>query len=269
MVFQIGKKPGNNVGVGKVHNNHRSRNVLLPERFRPGLVSLLEAVEYAEQTSGDYWEFAVELDRLTSYGLTFNDFRWLVRSQYVEHQCEVTLERDDGRAFRPTGDLTFPDRTCFVLTTSGVEFARNYCAIASNERTHPSETGQNGAENGAGNATQDVSPKNEIAAKMILLPQWDSERRMLRFNGVAVKEFRWTAHNQEAVLSAFQEEDWPARIDDPLPPHAEQDSKRRLSDTIKCLNRKQVNPILHFRGDGTGEGVVWEHIADRSRSRTH
>ncbi len=91
-------------------------------------------------------------------------------------------------------------------------------------------------------------------------PQWDPERRLLRFNGVSVKEFKWTAHNQEAVLSAFQEENWPARIDDPLPPHAEQDSKRRLSDTIKCLNRKQMNPILHFRGDGTGEGVVWEKI---------
>ena len=50
--------------------------------------------------------------------------------------------------------------------------------------------------------------------------------------------------------------------DDPLPPHAEQDSNsRRLSDTIKCLNRKQMNELIHFRGDGTGEGVIWERLA--------
>ena len=60
------------------------------------------------------------------------------------------------------------------------------------------------------------------------------------------------------ILSCFQESGWPVRIDDPLPPQAEQDSKRRLSDTIKCLNRKQVAPLMHFRGDGTGEGVIWE-----------
>ena len=40
-----------------------------------------------------------------------------------------------------------------------------------------------------------------------------------------------------------------------------QDPKRRLSDTIKCLNRKQANSLIHFRGDGTGEGIVWEFAA--------
>jgi hypothetical protein len=62
------------------------------------------------------------------------------------------------------------------------------------------------------------------------------------------------------VLCAFEEEGWPARIDDPLPPQQDQDSKRRLSDTIKCLNRKQSHHLIHFRGDGTGEGVVWERV---------
>ena len=67
--------------------------------------------------------------------------------------------------------------------------------------------------------------------------------------------------NQEAILTAFQEEGWPARIDDPLPPHPEQDPKRRLNDTIKCLNRKQSQSLIHFRGDGTGEAVIWERVA--------
>lgn len=48
--------------------------------------------------------------------------------------------------------------------------------------------------------------------------------------------------NQEMLLAAFQEEDRPCRIDDPLPPQPDQDARRRLSDTIKCLNRKQKIP---------------------------
>ena len=75
-----------------------------------------------------------------------------------------------------------------------------------------------------------------------------------------MKRFKWTAANQETILVAFEEEGWPARIDDPLPQQPEQDPKRRLSDTIKCLNRKQTNELIRFRGDGTGEGVTWELI---------
>ena len=37
-----------------------------------------------------------------------------------------------------------------------------------------------------------------------------------------------------------------------------------LNDTIKCLNRKQKNALLHFRGDGTGEGVIWEVVERES-----
>lgn len=91
-------------------------------------------------------------------------------------------------------------------------------------------------------------------------PHWDPELRKLYLGNHLVKRFKWPAMNQEAVLCAFQEEGWPERIDDPLPPQPEQDPKRRLADTIKCLNRKQATRLLHFRGDGTGEGVIWELI---------
>ena len=92
------------------------------------------------------------------------------------------------------------------------------------------------------------------------MPTWDSERRELRIRETIIKLFKWTAANQETILAAFEEEDWPHRIDDPLPPHPDQDSKRRLSDTIKCLNRKQINQQIHFRGDGTGKGITWELV---------
>jgi hypothetical protein len=73
-----------------------------------------------------------------------------------------------------------------------------------------------------------------------------------------VKLFKVPAINQEAVLAAFEEEEWPPRIDDPLSPRGEQNPKRRLHDTITALNRNQKAPLIRFFGDGSGQGVRWE-----------
>jgi hypothetical protein len=90
------------------------------------------------------------------------------------------------------------------------------------------------------------------------IPQWDKERQELRLGDLVVKQFKVPAPNQELILAAFQEEGWPPRMDDPLPPHPEQDSKRRLHDTITTLNRHQKHRLIRFSGDGSGEGVRWE-----------
>jgi hypothetical protein len=60
---------------------------------------------------------------------------------------------------------------------------------------------------------------------------------------------------------AFEEEGWPYRIDDPLPPKGETHPTTRLHDTIKWLNRNREHPLLRFLGDGTGEGLCWEPVA--------
>ena len=213
-----------------------------------GVEALLCAHRYAVDTDSDIWDFAVEISHLRSLGLTDTDLRWLVRKGYVEHAREVTVQGRDGRAFQSTGNLTFSKRTCFVLTAEGASQA---CHSAENEAISTAE--------GSGRAPEDGQ------AVAVPVPHWDAETRTLVLSGRTVKRFKWQAANQEIVLSAFQEEDWPARIDDPLPPQPEQDSKRRLSDTIKCLNRKQENKLIRFRGDGTGEGVTWESVwQDRS-----
>ena len=72
-----------------------------------------------------------------------------------------------------------------------------------------------------------------------------------------VKQFRVPAVNQELILSAFEEEGWPPRVDDPLPRTGETDSKVRLRDAIKGLNRNQVQARVRFRGDGTGQSILW------------
>ena len=63
---------------------------------------------------------------------------------------------------------------------------------------------------------------------------------------------------KETIRAAFQEVEWPPRIDYPLPLHPDQDPKRRLHDAINTHNRHQKHRLVHFLGDGTGEGVRWE-----------
>ena len=88
----------------------------------------------------------------------------------------------------------------------------------------------------------------------------DSQLRELRLGSHLVKQFKVPAPNQQIVLTVFEEEGWPVRIDDPLPRHPEVDAKRRLHDTIHALNRHQKTLLLRFLGDGTGEGVRWTFV---------
>jgi len=96
------------------------------------------------------------------------------------------------------------------------------------------------------------------ASGILPTPHWDRQRRVLSVGGRIVKRYRVPSPNQEAVLAAFHEEGWPHRIDDPLPPLAEQNVKYRLHFTIHRLNQSQKQYLIRFSGDGTGEGVCWE-----------
>jgi hypothetical protein len=100
-----------------------------------------------------------------------------------------------------------------------------------------------------------------------LLPYWDAANRRLWLGTHLVKEFRQPAPHQTALLDVFHEEGWASgRIDDPLPraqDEGEKEAKRRLHETIKNLNRGLEPGTIRFRGDGTGQGIVWEY--DRRR----
>jgi hypothetical protein len=223
---------------------HKTPNGRMANPFGPALSVLLGASQYAAYTHVDPWEFAVEIGQLRALGLTDNDLRFLVRLRYVDHATEVTPINKDGRQFRRTGDLSFTERTCFVLAPEGIVAVRG----------------------GGGSAMQRPVlglrvlriPPDQVLGQEQVVPSWDAQRRVLYFIDKLVKQFKWYSANQEKILSAFEEEGWPTRIDDPLPPAPCLDVKRRLSDTIKCLNRKQTNELIHFRGDGTGRGVIWE-----------
>lgn len=106
------------------------------------------------------------------------------------------------------------------------------------------------------------------AASDPVVPRWDARRRELRYGGVLVKRFGRAAPNQERILTAFETQGWPNRIESPLPFPAEPgvSPKRRLRDALGRLNRSLTRPVICFRGDGTGLGIRWEalpSLADR------
>ena len=211
-------------------------------RLTEGLHFLQEAHDLAVDVGVDVWEFALDLRELRSVGLTNSDLRWMVLKGYLQPGCETTLPGEPQRSFRPIQGLIFAKRTCFVLTPAGVEAARS--------------TGAH-SERGGDAATLRPTTSGDRPPAPRVVPHWDADLQELRVNGLIVKQFKVPAPNQEMVLAAFEEEHWPARIDDPLPPQAEQDPKRRLHDTIVSLNRNHKHRMLRFMGDGSGEGVRW------------
>jgi hypothetical protein len=90
-------------------------------------------------------------------------------------------------------------------------------------------------------------------------PQWNVRRRELSVDNHIIKCFRQPARNQELILAVFQEENWPTRIDNPLPADDGDDGAERLKDAVRRLNDQRM-PRLRSLRDGRGEGVLWEHI---------
>jgi hypothetical protein len=95
------------------------------------------------------------------------------------------------------------------------------------------------------------------------LPFWDAGNRRFWWGEQLLKVFRQPAPNQTMILDVFQEQGWEiTHADDPLPRAANEDdeeAKRRLHDTIKNLNRGLPPGTIRFRGDGTGQAVIWEY----------
>jgi hypothetical protein len=214
----------------------------IASEIKTALDHLAKAYNYASDVRSDAWEFAVELGQLMALGLTTTDLRWLVKKGYIEHAPEITQTGDAERGFLPIQHHTaFAKETCFTLTDTGLLIARG---------KHDHREVLHFAKGGANRPGGD------------LVPRWDSASRALYLGDRIVKQYLVPSPNQQSVLEAFQEEQWPPYIDDPIPPAPEQDQKIRLRDTIKCLNAHQKIQLIRFHGDGTGEGIRWELTED-------
>jgi hypothetical protein len=97
-------------------------------------------------------------------------------------------------------------------------------------------------------------------AGRVKTPRWDPNHLQLSWGFVVVKRFTKQPDEQKRLLDAFEEQGWSQSIDDPLPPKKGKNPRRRLKHTIKNLNRRQVNPVIHFSGRGDGKGICWRFI---------
>jgi len=226
-------------------------------QVRAALLLLLDAAECAQDACTDVWQFSIELSALRRMGLTKTECRWLVAKGLAKHACENTTHEADRRTFLPYTNLALPKGTCFVIADRGAAYAM---ALLSSEVVPAAPRATADPISSTFEPHGNGSPHADF-------PTWDSDRQQLRVGRVIVKEFKVPAANQEAVLAAFQEENWAPRIDDPLPPMPNQDPKRRLHDTINSLNRNQKHSLIRFLGDGKGEGVRWEFIAVQESTR--
>jgi hypothetical protein len=106
-------------------------------------------------------------------------------------------------------------------------------------------------------ATGNLRPGNKGKARgkgKPPLPRWDEERRVLMMGEKTLKTYKHSpAQNQIDVIEAFQRAGWAAAVDDPF------EDTRTLNETIRALNKSMPRDTIRFRGDGTGERVVWEY----------
>ena len=234
-----------------------------------GLELLLQAYLCAEELGRDVWDFAVESSVLLNADLSLSDVRWLVCKGYASLARETTTAVDACRTFQFQSHLALRKGSCVVLTAAGAEFMGRtidslYAEHHENGHRHDERCSVKVSKSQLSMGNH--RPGNVATTNRFLgTPCWDCDRQELRLGVQVVKEFKLRSPNQTIILTVFEEEKWPPRIDDPLPP-SEIDPKQRLHDTIKSLNRNQRTQLIRFRGDGTGQGIRWQLATPASKS---
>lgn len=221
----------------------------IAKRVSRALEALKLAANYEKETSARN-QFAVNIDELMSFGIHHSDLRLLIRFQIVDHLLETTNGRATEREFS-NGYQAFLENSCFRLTDSFLQTDAGD-ALKSNGSHPPTEPLEP--------INPPITPQRSTSVEEDMRPSWNETRQELSFGDRVVKRFRSPSPCQISILSVFEEDGWPERIDDPLPPRPEQDPKRRLHDTIRNLNRAHQVSIIRFSGDGTGAGVLWDQI---------
>ena len=205
--------------------------------LREALRLLLEAQVAAEHEGVDVWEFALGLATLQEVGLTVTQLRCLLHEGYVQQGVETTSPGARLRGFDRIQHLGVAEHSCFVLTPAGIARVRPLLS-------------EYGGTPGAPAAWLDCLPEG------LRVPVWSRQQLVLTWTDLLVKRLRRDSVNQILLLDAFEEEHWPASIDDPLPGAAE-DRVERLRDTLRRLNRGQRQARLHFAMDDSACRVEW------------
>lgn len=217
----------------------------MSEPMQAALRLLHEASEAERHRVCERHGFACQIANLLARGATETALRELVFGKFAEHIIETTGSRSRRRTFADASNNRFSARSNFALTAAGLALAAKVVRTSTSRGTSPT-------------------------VERDSLPHFDRMCRKLVLGSLLIKQFRQPSDVQQLILGAFEEESWPARIDDPLPPVRGIDPKKRLSDAIYRLNCRQIHPLITFAGDGTGKGVNWRErsgIATEGASR--
>jgi hypothetical protein len=202
-----------------------------------GLPFLQGVLAEAEELKCESWEFAVPVQELYSIGLTGTDLRWLVSHGLLEHAYEQVRRGKHRRFLSHLPLRSITEQSCFILSEEGQKFTERLVAQA------------------LFGTLQSSMKKPDL-----VLPCWDADLRVLRWKGKLVKRFRSPAHCQEIILNAFEQAKWVTRIDNPLPKKSEVEPHQQLHDTIRRLNKNQLELQILFTRDGTGKGLCWQGV---------
>jgi hypothetical protein len=216
----------------------------LMERFtatlRSGLEQLLRAWVFARDLEGDVRNFCIDRGTLERLGITDIDLAWLIGKNYVmvaaSQRPNETTRAHANR--RPQSRST----TGYALTEEGALMSLHLCRIPVNVESMAGPYG---------------TASDARIQRPTLRPHWNKQTRELTLGELIVKRYRVPAVNQTLILSAFQEEDWPPTILDPLPPSPGIEAKNRLHNTIRRLNDCQQRHVIIFFGNGEGNTVCW------------
>lgn len=210
-----------------------------------------KARHYADDVGQGVLDFAVGIDELRRLGLAEIDLRWLCTKGFFRHLVETTTDSATKRTFSNAGSVYFGPRSCFTLTDSGLSFARSIMLRRAKSRVK-------------------TVRQRDLSARTTASPVWKADAQELWASGLLVKRVPPRATNQLTVLHCFDEDDWPPRIDDPLPPSESVDPVDRLHNTVKRLNGNQFERLVVFGSDGTGQGISWRWSAQaRTRGFMH
>jgi hypothetical protein len=228
--------------------NQNTRPIPQPEALTKPAVSralatLLEGYTYAADLRAPAWDFAIELETLVKAGANLNALGWLVRRGYAEYRLPTRNTVPASRGPDGVVGVAFPKGTCFALTEAGVQVARMSVLSAPVPLPPPQ-----------------AEPQTDAAQEREEMPEWDAGAGELRYRGRVVKRFRNAGSNQRRILDAFQCLGWPRHIADPLPANRGTNSKQRLHDTIKNLNRCHESTCLTFYGLDAGHAVGWRAL---------
>jgi hypothetical protein len=191
-------------------------------------------------------EHPVPLCRLHELGIPDDILLWMLFHDHIEHlhtspKRQRGTYRENRTPCQPAKSLTFTAESCFALNDRGAEFADAFLADA----LLPQFEG----------AFEDAWQKLIMG---LLVPAYHRDERVFTWGEHVLKRFRQPAVNQELVLISAEELDWPEWFDDPLHRKNGHNPKTLLHDTIKDLNRRQSEWLIHFKGDGSGRRIGWE-----------